>query len=114
MDDIWFQKLLLPMLDSVPPAALASILNSWYESRTVTNRALLKSVFISESQADLLDFIWCHATHSIIAGEKAAIVPLQKDWGGNINVFIPVYGNLDKHLVPVLQNMISNAKVDTA
>ena len=114
MDDVWFQKLLVPMLDNIPPPILVSILNSWYESKTVTDRTLLKSVFITESEADLLDFIWCHAIHPIIAGEKAAVVPLQKDYGGNINVFIPVYGTLDKYFVPTLQNMILNAKRDTA
>ena len=113
MDDVWFQKLLLPTLDNVPVPVLASILNSWYESRIVSRRKLLKTLFINEFEADLLNFLKCYTTHSIIAGEKAAVVIKQKDYGENINVFIPVYGDLDKYLVPTLRNMISKAEGDS-
>ena len=113
MDDVWFQKLLLPTLDNVPVPVLISILNSWYESRKVCRRNRLKSLLIKESEANLLTFLKRYTTHSIIAWESAAVVVKQKNWGGNINVFIPVYGDLDKHFVLTLQNMISKVKGDS-
>ena len=113
MDDVWFEKLLLPMLDRIPPPVLISILNSWYESRTVTRRELLTGMLISGYAADLLMFLKCYAIHAIIAGEKAAVTVNQKDYGTKINVFIPVYGNLDTYLVPTLQSMLSKANADS-
>ena len=113
MDDTWFTKLLLPTLDVIPPPVLISVLNSWYESRSVIRRKLVKSMLINEYAADLLRFLKCYAIHAIIAGEKAAVTVNQKDYAKNMNVFIPVYGNLDAYFVPTLQSMLSKARADS-
>lgn len=114
MDDAWFQKLLLPSLNDIPPPVFSSILNHWYESRTVTNREWLTYIFLTQNEIELLNFLKSFAIHSVLAGDAAAVTVKQKPYRGSQNVYIPVYGNLERHFKPTLQNMIAKSKQDSA
>ena len=113
MDDIWFQKLLLPTLDGIPPPVLASILNCWYEERIVTRKEQLQPAFMLEHEIELLNFLKNYATHMVIAGTMASMVAKEIFYRGKVRAFIPVYENLDKHFIPTLEKMMANAKTDS-
>lgn len=112
-EDIWYQKLLLPTLDNIPPIVLCSILNHWYESRTSVRRDFLKCLFVTEHEVELLNFLKDYTIHSVLAGGIAAVAANQKPYQGNAHVYIPVYGNLDQYFIPTLQNMIAKADINS-
>ncbi len=106
MEDAWFSKLLLPTLNELPPTILISILNHWYNDKTVPKQESDSRLILDPLEIDLLTFLKNYGTHVIIAGGSAAVAARQKDHWRDIDVFIPVYGDLDKHLAPCLQHMI--------
>ena len=114
MDDIWYQKLLLPTLDGIPPPVLASILNCWYEKRNVTREEQLQPFFVSEHEIMVLNFLKKYATHTVLGGTLASMAAKQISYREKMWIFIPVYENIDKYFVPTLDKMMAKAKANSS
>ena len=114
MDDLWYQKLLLPMLDLIPPPMLASILNRWYRERGAANEDQLKTLYAYGYEVEILQYLSAYGTDMVIAGSFASVAAKQTHHRDSLHVFIPVYQNFDEYFIPTLQNMIEKAEADLA
>ena len=106
MEDVWLQKLYLPSLDIIPPTVLVSVLNCWYKNKNITNANLLKTVEVTSHEKDLLEYLKLLNPHSVIAGGAAAEVIKQPHCRKTIDVFIPIYCDIEKHIIPSLKGMV--------
>lgn len=97
MDDIWFQKLALPSLSDITPPPMISILNTWFSQKDVQNtHSLLRPLICcSNLEMDLINFLKEYIPDCIIAGGAASYSAKQKEFWTDIDLFIPIYENID-------------------
>ena len=115
IDDIWFSKLLLPTFNKFTPMMLAAILNQWYQDRAIEQQGLrVYNLEILPGEMALLNLLKIYGTDVIIAGGAAAKAAGQKSFATDIDVFIPIYGNLNNHLIPTVQKIIDKIEEDSS